>query len=56
MSSVVVLSPEQLQALVRDAVRDGIAEAIELNPAAKTLSEEDVVRARKNLRRFGRGR
>lgn len=54
MSQVIVLTPEQLDALVRKAVREEMAAALS-PPEKPELTDEDLARARKSLRRFGRG-
>jgi hypothetical protein len=56
MSAVAVLTPEQLEAIVRKAVREELAALEQDDATAKTLTEEDLAKARKSLRRFGRGR
>lgn len=55
MTALVVLTPEELRSLIREAV----AEAMRSPPAkpenAPDITEEEIARARRSLRRFGRG-
>jgi len=56
MSAVVVVSPEELRAIVREALREEMAEPSGEAGEARVITEADRARARKNLRRFGRGK
>ena len=57
MSAVAVLTPEQLDAIVRKAVREEMARVLDpAEDAGREVTDEDRAKARKSLRRFGRGR
>jgi len=57
-TKIALLTPEEIEDIIRRVVREelgtpappGVASA-----AAKPLGEEDLAKARKSLRRFGRG-
>lgn len=52
---LIALSPEELEAMVRRVVREEL-EAKARPFAPRPLTEADMAEARKNLRRFGRGK
>jgi KaiC/GvpD/RAD55 family RecA-like ATPase len=52
--AIIVTTPEELKALIKQAVRE-LEEEGRAEDEAKPVTEDGLAKARKSLRRFGRG-